>query len=354
LSLADWEMDLRTLNLNSWNELAIQVQVTLPAESAPLPLTQGQFLMRIKTDMLDLKPRFAQGYFGQQSLQVQNPVALDALSYIKVEQLLWDHAVIDLSIQNNLGADLRVRPLGIQGEKTQTGQQIQLQHPVFGTTVNMSRAQGGLTATQPQPTQKTWQFNPQNSNILDFLQFFPDQITPRMVLDINPLGNISGHRDFLYPAFPPKLKIQVQAPLAFSVGSLAFTDTIEANFGENTATKSMLGGNLKLVADNGFPFALELTSWLLDAQGLIVDSLVSGQEIAAAPLVVGHTFSQQKSRTVLTYPVAPEMGARLSQVRHIRVQARLRTVPAGQTVSILPQNTCALQWIAQLTVNPNP
>ena len=354
LNLADWEMDLRTLNLNKWNELAIQVQVTLPLDANPLPLTQGQFLMRIQTDMLDLKPRFAQGYFGQQTLQIQNPVALDALNKIKVEQLLWDQAEIDLSLQNYLGADLRVRPLGIDGKKTSSGQEISLQHPVFGTTVNVSRAQGGLTVSQPQPTQKTWQFNPQNSNILDFLQFFPDQITPRMVLDVNPLGNISGHRDFLYPAFPPKLKIQVKAPLAFSVGSMVFTDTLDANFEGNTATQSILGGNLKLVADNGFPFALEVTSWLLDAQGLVVDSLVSGQEIAAAPLAVGSNFSQQTTRTILNYPVSPALGARLAQVRHIRVKAWLRTMPAGQTISVLPQNTCALQWIAQLTVNPNP
>ena len=354
LNLADWEMDLRTLNLNKWNELAIQVQVTLPADETPLPLTQGQFLLRIQTQMFDLKPRFAQGYFGQQTIQVQTPIALEALDKMQVNQLLWDQAEIDLTLQNNLGADLRVRPIGIRGEKSSTGQQIELQHPVFGTTVNMSRAQGGITVSAPQPSQKTWQFNPQNSNILDFLQFFPNQITPRMVLDVNPLGNISGHRDFLYPTFPPKLKVQVKAPLAFSVSSLTFTDTLEANFENTTQANSILGGHLKLVADNGFPFSLEVTSWLLDAQGTVVDSLVSGQEIAAAPLTAGSNFSQQTTRTILTYPVSPSLGARLSEVRQIRVKAKLRTMPTGQMVSVLAQNTCALQWIAQLTVNPNP
>lgn len=351
--LGQWDLDLRTINQNFWNRLSVKLKIKLPEGQEPFTITLNQFLLSVQTEIKGLKPQYARGYFGQQTIYADQQVKIHELQKISAEEFDMESAEIRLRLVNSLGADIRVLPISLTGKRSTTGETVAMQHAMFGVPVNLTRAQEGPNMEYPLSESREWIFNAQNSNILDFITLLPDAIIPKMDVSVNPMGNISGHRDFLFPAYPPQLHINVNIPLKFSASSVVFADTVEADMGGSDWSKHIVGGYLRLIADNGYPFEMQVTTLLLDQWEQVIDSLYSDQKIQPAPLEADG-MAHNKVRTVIMYPVTANLAEKLPRTRKMFIRASMSTKPTGQMIQLRAGNVCDIQFVADLTLNPNP
>jgi hypothetical protein len=154
-----------------------------------------------------------------------------------------------------------------------------LNHSFIGNSININRAtNNGSTAI---PTSYLVQLNTGNSNADLFLENLPDRIGTSMGLSVNPMGNISGHQDFFYDDKTFDVRVKAEIPLRIIANGLTFTDTLDLNIDEDEA-ENVNEGVLHVFADNGFPFSAELQLYLLDASGIVLDSIVNPNIIQPA------------------------------------------------------------------------
>jgi len=354
IDLSGYRLDLRTQSLNRSNRLEILLELELPATSGPLSLQQNQFLLSVNTELVDLSPRYARGYLGQQFIEVGGaPIRIDFLEKVSAEVFNLSEVEMDLELVQTLGAEVRIRPKYLTGKNMFSGQSISLQHEVFGSTVNLDRAQENAALTAPIPILRTWNFTPTNSTIVPFLENLPGQLDLGIGLEINPFGNISGHKDFIFPGSLPELNLRLRLPLRFSAKNLTFIDTVEANLSEDTWPRHIIGGQLMLHAENRFPWNMTATIYLLDEWNQILDSLHSTQPIAAAALNAQQRV-EQATKSTLPYPLPDDFDVVMRKTHRFLVKAQLTSLPQGQLLSIYSDYSCKLRIVADVTVNPNP
>ena len=109
------------------------------------------------------------------------------------------------------------------------------------------------------------------------IEAFPNQLNYEMELEINPLGNVSGHNDFVNKNHPFELNLALLMPLDLIANQLTIQDTIEIDIND---TNNINYGSLYIEIDNEFPLEAQL---LLDLENGNTD-LLSPNTINAATI----------------------------------------------------------------------
>jgi len=354
INLADYKLDLRTTGLNRVNRLEIFIEIELPPTSAPLALASGQQLMSVKSGMTNLDPKWVQGFLGTQSFSIANQsISLDFFKGIRADLFQIENVNMGLTMYQTLGAEMRMRPQALLGKNTRTGNQINLLHSIFGSTENIDRASLNLDKNAPIPIVKSWNFNPNNSNIIAFLENLPDEIFMNLGLELNPLGNVSGNKDFLFPKVLPRLVLDIHLPLSFSAKNLMFNDTVEANFTKEAGIKHLKGGQLNLHAKNKFPWEFAIDLILLDEDLNPLDTITSSSSVLAAPVDVNQRVTYPIN-SVAPYIIHSSTVESLKKTHFILIAAKLNTIPSSQILKIYGDYSCDIKIIADLIIEANP
>ena len=305
--------------------------------TGPLNVLAGQRLFNFYSSFKDLKPEYVEGYFGNKSTTVSDTAKLNLLKNIVAGTLDLEDINLNITFENSIGADVRATIVSLKGRNTTTGTTVALSHPIINSPVNIDRATNLGYGTQQNPyitTQKSFVFNPTNSNITQFISNLPDEYEYKVNLLLNPLGNISGGNDFIYRNAGIKINVNLELPLSFKSNNLTLVDTIDYNINaKQEDIDRYQGGSYKLFALNGFPLDATAQLLLMDEWGNVIDTLLSSNTIAAADVDGNYKAIGQKP-TLINFPISASQAQNLVNTKKVIVRVAFTTQPANQYLKL--------------------
>ncbi len=324
-----YELDLRGDSGNEYNKYKTIIKVSLSL-SAPATTVYNSDKVIVKNTFSKLHPSYAEGYFGSQQIDV--PYQETVFNFLQnlSGTLDIDQVDIDLEIINGIGIDASAKIDTLKSVNTRNGNEILLNHSFIGNSININRATNTGSASVPEIY--TISLNNGNSNTDIFLENLPDRIGTSMGLFINPMGNISGHQDFLYDDKTFDVRVKAEIPLNIIANGLTLTDTLALNIDEDEAD-NVNEGVLHIFADNGFPFSAELQLYLLDASGNVLDSIVNPNIIQ--PAYTNSSFivtSIRESR--LDINLTPSQVDHLIESKRILIKTVFNTSSSTQHIQL--------------------
>ncbi len=330
ISADGFEIDLTGNNGDDFNTLKAYVDVTTIAGGPMFSLTNGATIFKTESELIELTPEYAKGYFGQYYLsQVNSTTNLEPMQMIQDGVVDIENINLQLTFHNTIGADVSFYPSSITATNTRTSQTINLTHPAIGNTVNVNRAIQNSSTINP-VTASTYSFTltSSNSNIENFLELLPDQLGLATNIELNPYGNTGGYNDFFYYDHPAYIQMQLNMPLKFSATNLSLVDTIENPFTGIEILDPVKSGEFIVRVENKFPLESDLQLYLMDAAYNVTDSLFSNTYINPAP-VNSSGRATQAVNTELSIEVNPEKLELLKSAGHIKFKVNFNTVPSS-------------------------
>ena len=328
-NLAGYWMDYRGKNpeitdtVNTFHQI-LYVTIDSSGRKIPMSLEDSVYMYYGITDVI---PEYALGYFGSSENPTGNEsVIFEEFNTLKGEIEL-DDATVKLKVTNALGAAGLLDINSISSYNRFTKKDVVLNSIVIPNTVSVVPAR----ANPLRPWVSEYELTKDNSNIVDFISNLPNEIRYNVNLKINPNGNTSNYKDFLYSDSKTSVSLEVDVPLKLSTTGLTMSDTVEFEYPNEEKAENVKSANLYLQIENGFPFEVEPMILLLAADGSIQDTLLaSGESVAAANInnLTGDVLSSKNSTITITVPRSKLHL--LKSTKNILISARIKTPDAMQ------------------------
>ncbi len=174
--------------------------------------------MLVEIELLDLKIETAKGYFGQVDIEFNSDVTLLDTIAIPNPILDLEGARAKLTIENYIGAELRLK----FDEVSMDGQQ--LVHPsIFGAN-DIARAHWN-DETLINPSSIEIDLGEAGSNVFDLIETLPTDVSMSGRVQLNPFGDVSLGHDYINNAFPPQLDLELEIPFKLGLDGVVLDET---------------------------------------------------------------------------------------------------------------------------------
>jgi len=343
--ISGYTMDLTGSLGDEFNNLSYTVVGQTSPGGSTITLQPGDTIVDITSGFESLIPFYAKGYLGQGSF---NGTGNNSIATGKLEDgtILLDSISATLTFKNSVGAEAQALLTSMRAVNDRTGTTIDLIAPTLvNHTLNLNRAsESGPPVSPVNSTYYSVQLDNTNSNILSLMESLPDRFEYDINFYLNPLGNVSGHHDFLYTDNLFDANLKVNFPLRFAANQLMFADT-QALATIDTLSDDNLGdGTFKLIAENGFPCEMEVQLVTLDENYNATDSLFVPNIIAPAPMD-GNYRAIGKKRTVLTIALPVARREQFLRAKFVAIRARFSTSAYPQVLQIYADYTLDLKLV---------
>lgn len=288
-----------------------------------------------------LRPSFVRGYFGSETTQIgPEETYMGFFSRVQSGQLGLDSIYMTFTLENYAGLDARFTVNNLWSRSERLNQTINLNHSLIGNPVNIDRAAYSFSYPPSIPEVYSWRFDNSNSNIVDMMEIMPEFLGYDFSIYTNPLGNVSGNNDFLFPRFGINAYLDIDIPVNFYADQIVLLDTLDTDFGITNAA-DIRTAHLTLFAGNGFPFDAAIQLYLLDANNVITDSIVTAPGIIySAPLstAAGYYFANGATQSVVSIPLNETQTSAFVNSTRVLMKARFNTNTAPAYVKIFSTN----------------
>ena len=341
--LAGAVFDLRGPTLDDVNTLATHLTAQLDPNGNGAIVTDQDSIITSVT-YRDLLPQYAKGYFGQRTVEIgPDSTELDLFDRIVDGVLDLDQVTLRVKVENGLGADFQVYLRQFRAENTRTGASVDLAHTIMQGPINLSRALE--TGGSFQPTFYVNELDNSDSNIDLFLETLPDRLTYEIDLEMNPLGDISNGNDFLYYDSRVRAELEVEIPLNIIASNLTLENIFEPDLPGSAEAHSLINGELKIFATNGFPFSAALLIDIVDIEGNVWSSLPVEGTIASGILGTD-LFVQQPVDSRLATTLTEDQVNMLYNGGRFRIRSVFNTADQTQHIQLLDTYKLDLQVTA--------
>lgn len=276
--LSGYTIDLSGTNGNQFNTIRTNINVTVDPTNAGDVSASNQDTIYVDNILSDIKISYAKGYFGQQNFSISSTEKINAFNKIISGNINIDELSVDFILTNGAGIDGRFSLEKISSINN-NGNTIALNHSSIGEVININRAYEIGSLIHPYLFNEN--YSNANSNIDYLLENLPDSIGASLTLELNPLGNVSGHNDFISAESPIKADLAINMPLSIIASNLNLSDTLVISIPD---TIGITNGNLYIEINNGFPLGANLDIELLDQNKMVVDHILSPAEIPSATI----------------------------------------------------------------------
>ncbi|MBX7202926.1 MAG: hypothetical protein IT240_06960 [Bacteroidia bacterium] len=341
---SNYWLNLKGDNGNQFNRLRVRLNTTLNPNGQAIPVPGGQMLVAYRNSFVGLKPYYVKGYMGNPVFESNDSINFE---FLKKFEGHFEPAEINLSfaIENGIGADFELLVHELSGINSRNNTQLALQHEIIGKRQFIKRARNTATADAPfTSTLANYTLNTQNSNLGALIGMLPDKFAYKARISVNPLGNISSGNDFLYAGSNIKINLKGDIPLRLSANSLQFIDTITTQGYDIKALEQIQSGKFTLLADNGFPFQMQVELTLLDENRQLLRRFFTQDTIEAAPVSNNLVVTTTK-RSVIEIPYHELWPEQLQKTRFLVLKCKLSSKPENTVLAIYPAYKLRLQLI---------
>jgi hypothetical protein len=290
----------------------------------------------------NLLPDYAKGYLGQKTINLNSSAPLNMFSKIASGTLNLQNVNFLLHFENGIGVEESFQINNITAINSRTKTQTVLTGTIVGPPpIVLPRATEAPAAPlRVIPSVMESALTPANSNIKAIIESLPDKLQYQMSANLNPNGNTSNGNDFVYFGTGINASLNMEIPLNLIANKLELKDTVDFTFGNIDAVKNkkILGGQLTLLSDNGFPFDANIQVYLLADNYSKIDSLISYGKIDAAPVDAANKVSAKK-RSKLVIPLSQAKLDKLQAARKLFIVANFSSIPAATPLKIYSDYT---------------
>ena len=289
--LSGYSINLSGSSENSFNIIQTNVNIKVDPTNVTDVSASNQDTVYIRNELSNIKIDYAKGYFGNQSYTIgPERASLTAFNNLISGNLNIDQIDVNLELVNGIGADASIAFNSFTASNNSS--EIALNHSVIGNNININRA--NMIGPTIYPYYYTTALNNSNSNIDDMLELLPDSIGYALSLELNPLGNVSAHNDFISSDAPMELNMDIQLPLSIIANSLTLADTLNIDISDTTGLHSVMF-NINL--ENGFPLEAQIDFILLDQNNMVVSHILSPTLVPSASVDGNGVVSSISSST---------------------------------------------------------
>lgn len=294
--LSGYALDLRGTT-HPFNSYSTEMTVTMSLSGQATVVTSSDKVI-VSAGFNNLQPRFAKGYFGNRVVSSLGEVQeFDFFKNIVAGTLDIDQVDVILKISNWIGVDASANISLLEASNLNTGISQALSNAIINNTIHLNRAtNSGWYST---PTFYQVNLNNGNSNIDELIEVLANQFAMNFSMEINPLGDVSGHNDFIYHDQTLKADLNIVLPLHAIANGLTLVDTlnISLNKGDNGYVTE---GKFYIDVANGFPLNGQLELFFIDQNGLITDNITSSGNFTSGVTNASNIVTS-KSNSVLEF-----------------------------------------------------
>jgi len=289
--LSGYSINLSGSSGNSFNIIQTNVNIKVDPTNATDVSVSNQDTVYITNELSNIKIDYAKGYFGNQSFIIgPEKTSLTAFNNLISGNLNIDQIDVDLELVNGIGADASITFNSFTASNNNS--EIALNHSIIGNNININRA--NKIGPTIYPYYYTTTLNNSNSNIDYMLELLPDSIGYGLALELNPLGNVSAHNDFISSDAPMELNMDIQLPLRIIANNLTLADTLNIDISDTTGLHSVMF-NINL--ENGFPLEAQIDLILLDQNNMVISHVLSPTLVPSASVDGNGVVSSISSST---------------------------------------------------------
>ena len=194
-------------NLSGENGLSENVMTSTFTTTGSILNTEIFYLtttdsMLVEIELIDLAIETAKGYFGQVSLPFESDVTLIDTIAIPNPVLDLEGASAKLTIDNYIGAELR-----LNFDEISMDDQF-VEHPTLYGVHDVARAYWN-DETLINHSSLVLDLGEAGSNIFDLIETLPHDVSMIGSVQLNPFGDVSLGHDYINNAYPPKLELEI-------------------------------------------------------------------------------------------------------------------------------------------------
>lgn len=298
--------------------------------------------------MQDLIIDYARGDFGTDSLEIGPEITyLNGLENIVSGSISLDKARATLEIYNPIGAGAQFNLNQITGYNTRTNEQVSLDLSSSGQSITVFPASESNGVISPETGSLS--LNETNSNVDAFLSNLPDRIEFSGSVYMNPNGH---HIGFMYYDHPLRAYLDLEVPVHLGTNEITLVDTSKFSIGEAPEWNNVLGGQIKLLVDNGMPFEAQITLDLLAADGSILESIFV-ENTVQAPALNADLIVVTQERTELLIPLTDERINNFKLADQARFEVVFNTASHPEKVKFYSTYSINIKMVGDLTYRLN-
>ena len=325
--MTGYDLNLTGASGSEFNEIEIIYSLIVPEYEEQVTIfSTNEVTMEITFDGLEVE--FVEGYLGTEEFEFDEKSYFENIPELSEAMLNLSEASLDLSISNGFGVDLQALIFNLKAENSISGKQIDLNHNIIGSTINLSRA--SIHQGIPDPTEKNYLIDQSNSNIIDLLEIIPDSIEISGRAELNPFGNNSNYNDFASYQSEFKCTAQIEIPLFASFSNLILRETSNLDWNEGAEISKTV---VYLHSKSTFRANTELSLILVDADGNEFFNLTELLAADQVPVISGAT-SEQPSITTLVFEFSEQDIMLLQKASEITTELRFETTNYPDLVEI--------------------
>ncbi len=321
IDLDNYNIDLTGPNGDAYNTIYATTTVWIHPDGDTAIVAPTDSVLIVST-FDEFKPAYARGYLGEQQFDTRGAEAIGAFGNFKSGSFDIKKVKASIDIYNFIGAELSIGIDQLATKRNSPPSIVNLNNPIVGSIINMQRAaESNLAEYLIYPRHK--HYNLTNSNIDRMIEIMPDSLLFHISAVMNPLGNISAGNDFIYFNKGLEANLKLNIPLDFSANNLL----IEDNSPIHIEDKKVKSGAVTIYIENLFPFSVNIQFYLLDANNLIVDSLLQRNTLIAAGQMDNSSGVVMKaSNTRLPITLSSSLLTNLGLAEKIKIKARINTI----------------------------
>lgn len=328
-------MDLRGPNFNAVNTLHTIVAVNLDPNGQGATVTD-QDSVNALVSYRGLKPAYARGFFGSQTIEVEpTENDLDLFNSVVAGALDLDDVALRVKLVNGIGMDIQIALSYLRAVNSRTGTTVDLSHSLFQGPINLSRATD--LGTGFTPTLYSNAMDNTDSNVDLFLENLPDKVSYALELRLNPLGDISSGNDFVYADSKVSAELELEVPLRLIASGLTLESFVDVDI-----PRGFVSGDLRFFATNGFPFQAALVAHVVDENDQVL-STVDVQGSIAPGLLGADALVQTSVDSQLRTSLGRTQVEQLKNGGRLRLRVVFDTADQSQHLQILDRYSLDLQ-----------
>lgn len=322
--LSGYILDLSGENGDSFNLLYNQIIGSVDSTGIMKTFSKTDSIY-IDLSFIDLQPSYARGYLNDTTLFVgPDKRNLTVFDKIKKGKLEINKARLSLDIENKIGLDLQLKVNEMKSFNSKQNKEVKLTGTDLFLPKNIPRAtdQNGFPPINPSKTHI--EINEGNSNMTDFINNLPDEISYALELRCNPNGNVSNHHDFIYGNEFLSMDLNLEIPMEIKAEGLTLCDTIAMNL-QSKDISNIKSATIFTFFKNGFPVDASIELYLMNTAGQITDTLMNGKNTIKAGKIGSDYKVQQALETKVVIELDEQQVQRLLNANKVYVVATLNT-----------------------------
>lgn len=356
--ISGYELDLKGVSGNSYNELVSLITVFLSSKSKPATVTTSDYVNILNT-YSGIIPEYAKGYFGQLGNTIQSGSGkITVFKNLASGVLDFEAASLNLTVRNGIGVDIQAKITEVTAYNTTSGSVKSVSNSLIGKAININRSKIAGSIYPPITySQYDIELSKDNSNLDKLFDIYPDSIVIGVDIQLNPLGNISNNNDFIFYGHGIEMEVLMEMPFSLKATNLTLVDTMTVSFSSQNPNNPdekikipAISGLLYLNAYNGFPFSADIQLYLQNEMFQVTDSiLVEGNRINAGEL---NEFNrvEQKMFSRIPIPVDSEKIEKIRNSKSMIVKLIFNTKPESSYVKIYDFYSFDLKIIADFNI----